>query len=45
VLEGAAEALQRNPEIKEFYLGLNESGARRSYRDVVRSRRRRRWLA
>src|SRR5207237_10410160 len=31
VLEGPAEALRQNSDIKEFYLGLNEAGARKSY--------------
>jgi ABC-type multidrug transport system ATPase subunit len=42
VLEGPAAGLRENPEIKEFYLGLNEVGARRSYRDARQHRRRRR---
>ncbi|HEX2150499.1 MAG TPA: ABC transporter ATP-binding protein, partial [Stellaceae bacterium] len=33
VLEGPAEALRQNSDIKEFYLGLNEAGARKSYRE------------
>ena len=41
---GAGRDLRENQEIKEFYLGLNEVGARRSYRDL-RQRRRRRALA
>jgi branched-chain amino acid transport system ATP-binding protein len=45
VLEGAAESLRGNADVKEFYLGLNESGLRRSYRDVKRYRRRKRWLS
>ncbi|HVC63508.1 MAG TPA: ABC transporter ATP-binding protein [Acetobacteraceae bacterium] len=45
MLQGPAEALRRNPEVKEFYLGLNELGARRSYRDVRHGRRRRHWAA
>ena len=45
VLEGPAADLRENPEIKEFYLGLNEVGARRSYRDARQHRRRRRVLA
>ena len=45
VLEGPAAELRENPEVREFYLGLNEAGSRRSYRDVRRSRRRQRWLA
>jgi len=44
VLEGPAAALRENSDVKEFYLGLNESGLRRSYRDVKRYRRRKRWL-
>jgi branched-chain amino acid transport system ATP-binding protein len=45
MLQGPADALRRNPEVKEFYLGLNEVGARRSYRDVRHGRRRRHWAA
>lgn len=42
VMQGAAASLRQNPEIKEFYLGLNEVGTRRSYRDARQHRRRRR---
>ena len=45
VLEGPAETLRQNSDIKEFYLGLNEVGARKSYRDVKHYRRRKRWLS
>jgi branched-chain amino acid transport system ATP-binding protein len=45
VLEGPAAALRQNADVKEFYLGLNETGARRSYREVKRYRRRKRWLS
>ena len=34
VLEGPADALRQNSDIKEFYLGLNGVGARKSHRDV-----------
>jgi branched-chain amino acid transport system ATP-binding protein len=44
VLDGPAAALRQNSDIKEFYLGLNEAGARKSYRDVKHYRRRKRWL-
>jgi branched-chain amino acid transport system ATP-binding protein len=44
VLDGEAEALRENEDVKEFYLGLSETG-RRSYRDVKHYRRRKRWLA
>jgi len=45
VLEGSAEALRENADIKEFYLGLTEVGARKSYRDVKHYKRRKRWLS
>jgi branched-chain amino acid transport system ATP-binding protein len=45
VLDGPAETLRQNSDVKEFYLGLNESGLRRSYHDVKRYRRRKRWLS
>jgi len=45
VLEGPAEALRENSDIKEFYLGLNDAGARKSYRETKRYRRRKRWLS
>jgi branched-chain amino acid transport system ATP-binding protein len=44
VLDGPATELQRNPDVQEFYLGLSESGERRSYRDVKHYKRRKRWL-
>jgi branched-chain amino acid transport system ATP-binding protein len=45
VLDGAAHVLRNNEDIKEFYLGLSEVGARKSYRDVKHYRRRKRWLS
>ena len=45
VLEGSAESLAQNSDVKEFYLGLNEVGSRKSYRDTKRYRRRKRWLS
>src|SRR5579863_2012170 len=42
VLDGAAHSLRQNSDVKEFYLGLNELGTRKSYRDVKRYRRRKR---
>ena len=45
VLQGSAEELRSNDDIKEFYLGLSEMGARKSYRDVKHYRRRKRWLS
>jgi len=45
VLEGTAASLRANADIKEFYLGLTEVGARKSYRDVKHYKRRKRWLS
>ena len=44
VMEGTAEALRENPDVKEFYLGMSDEG-RKSFRDVRSYRRRKRWLA
>ena len=45
VLDGPAEKLKENEDIKEFYLGLTEIGERKSYREVKHYRRRKRWLS
>jgi branched-chain amino acid transport system ATP-binding protein len=44
VLDGAADALRQNEDVKEFYLGIGGEG-RRSFRDVKHYKRRKRWLA
>ena len=44
VLDGPADELAKNPDVMEFYLGLTESGDRRSYRAVKHYKRRKRWL-
>jgi branched-chain amino acid transport system ATP-binding protein len=44
VMDGEAQALGANEDVKEFYLGLSTSG-RKSFRDVKHYRRRKRWLA
>ncbi|MBI3538263.1 MAG: ABC transporter ATP-binding protein [Chloroflexi bacterium] len=44
VLDGAAEKLRENEDIKEFYLGLTQVGARKSYRAIKHYKRRKRWL-
>jgi branched-chain amino acid transport system ATP-binding protein len=45
VLEGDVASLRENSDIREFYLGLNEMGSRKSYRDVKHYKRRKRWLS
>lgn len=44
VLDGEAEIIRNNEDVREFYLGLTEIG-KKSYRDVKHYRRRKRWLA
>lgn len=44
VLDGSAEQLSQNADIKEFYLGLTSVGERKSYRDVKHYKRRKRWI-
>jgi len=44
VMDGPAQELGANEDVKEFYLGLSGSG-RKSFRDVKHYRRRKRWLA
>jgi branched-chain amino acid transport system ATP-binding protein len=43
VLDGAAEALRSNEDVREFYLGSTGAG-RRSFRSIKTYRRRKRWL-
>ena len=45
VLDGPADKLADNEDIKEFYLGLSNIGEKKSYRDVKHYMRRKRWLA
>jgi branched-chain amino acid transport system ATP-binding protein len=44
VMDGRAETLRENPDIRDFYLGLTDLGARKSFRAVKHYKRRKRWL-
>jgi branched-chain amino acid transport system ATP-binding protein len=44
VLDGTADFLKNNEDVKEFYIGLSALGAKKSYREVKHYRRRKRWL-
>ena len=44
VMDGPAQELRENPDVKEFYLGVGDEG-RKSFRDVRSYRRRKRWLS
>ena len=43
-LDGPTIKLRENPDIKEFYLGLGQKNAKKSYREVKHYKRRKRWL-
>ncbi|OGN87588.1 MAG: ABC transporter ATP-binding protein [Chloroflexi bacterium RBG_13_46_14] len=44
VLDGSADFLRNNEDIKEFYMGLSAVGEKKSYREVKHYKRRKRWL-
>jgi branched-chain amino acid transport system ATP-binding protein len=44
VLDGGADFLRHNEDVREFYLGLSAAGTRKSYREVKHYKRRKRWL-
>ncbi|MEM2922215.1 MAG: ATP-binding cassette domain-containing protein, partial [Candidatus Bathyarchaeia archaeon] len=44
VMEGKANDLKENPDVKEFYLGTTARGIAKSYKDVKAYKRRKRWL-
>ena len=44
VLDGTAEFLKNNEDVKEFYMGLSTLGTKKSYREVKHYKRRKRWL-
>jgi branched-chain amino acid transport system ATP-binding protein len=44
VLDGPADKLRDNEDVKEFYMGISSTGSRKNYREVKHYRRRKRWL-
>jgi len=45
VMDKPAEQLLADDDVREFYLGLRDEGAAKSYRDVKHYKRRKRWLS
>ena len=45
VLDGAAEALRSNADVREFYLGLSSKPGTTNMKDVKHYKRRKRWLS
>ena len=44
VLDGPADKLRGNDDVREFYLGLSEAGRRKSFREIKFYKRRKRWV-
>jgi len=44
VLDGPADKLKENEDVREFYMGLSQVGEKKSYREVKHYKRRKRWL-
>ena len=44
VLNGSANFLKNNDDVREFYMGLSATGIKKSYREVKHYKRRKRWL-
>jgi branched-chain amino acid transport system ATP-binding protein len=45
VLDDTPQKLLANDDVKEFYLGVQDGGERRSMRDIKHYKRRKRWLS
>ncbi len=45
VLDGPADKMLRNEDVREFYLGFGEGGSRKNMREVKHYKRRKRWLS
>jgi branched-chain amino acid transport system ATP-binding protein len=45
VLDGPADKLRDNEDVREFYMGLSKLGEKKRFRDVKHYKRRKRWLA
>jgi len=44
VMDGTAEKLSDNEDVREFYMGLSKVGEKKDYREVKHYKRRKRWL-
>ena len=45
VMDKPSQELQRDEDVREFYLGLHKEGETRSFREVKHYKRRKRWLS
>ena len=45
VIDGTAERLASDPDVREFYLGMGGGGEAKSFKDIKHYKRRKRWLS
>ncbi|EHL23136.1 ABC transporter-like protein [Acidovorax sp. NO-1] len=45
VIDGSAERLAGDPDVREFYLGMGGGGEAKSFKDIKHYKRRKRWLS
>ena len=45
VIDGTAERLASDPDVREFYLGMGGSGEAKSFKEIKHYKRRKRWLS
>jgi branched-chain amino acid transport system ATP-binding protein len=45
VIDGSAERLASDPDVREFYLGMGGGGEAKNFKDVKHYKRRKRWLS
>ena len=45
VIDGSADKLAADPDVREFYLGVGGAGETRGFRDIKHYKRRKRWLS
>lgn len=45
VIDGTAERLASDPDVREFYLGMGSSGEAKSFKEIKHYKRRKRWLS
>jgi branched-chain amino acid transport system ATP-binding protein len=45
VIDGSAERLANDPDVREFYLGMGGSGEAKSFKEIKHYKRRKRWLS
>jgi len=45
VMDGPADELLENEDVKEFYLGMSSAGKKKNFREIKHYKRRKRWLS